>query len=634
MKEVYLHGQRVTLNPKKILGAGGEADVYDIGNNLALKVFKQPTHPDFQGFPDEQTGARLRLKQHQQKLPAFPKDMPPRVVGPIDLAMNNKGDVIVGYTMKLLSGVEKLRRFGEPSFHQPARVPVIFVDLHKTVSALHQRSVILGDFNDLNVLVDADKHAHLIDADSFEYGGFRCAVFTARFVDPLLCDPTKATPELVQPYNPNADWYAYAVMLFQSLLRVDPFGGVYTPKDPKQRLPQSARPLKGITVFHPDVRYPKPAVPYRVLPDDLLHQFNGMFAERKRGVFPVHLVESMRWTKCTACGEEHARPVCPHCAYVAPDPATTQVTVVRGNVTCLRLFRTTGTIVFAAHQQGRLRWLYHERERLTRDGVYPDGANWRRESEELLMHGPLDHNMRFRLQGDVTWIGKADQLVSLTKGKVQSRLNADTFGTLPLFDATEQHVYWSDGGQLYRDGRHAPELLGSVLSGQTLFWCGKQFGFGFQRAGAWSNAFVFDAVRTHSLKDGVPVPRLVGQLVDSTCVFAGDRAWFFVATQEKGRTINRCVLIRQNGTVEAAAEAEEGDGSWLSRIRGKCAAGNFLLSATDNGVVRVDAGSSGLQVSRAFPDTEPFVHEECHLFADTNGLIVVDRHEVRILRLG
>ena len=144
----------------------------------------------------------------------------------------------------------------------------IFKDLHGTVMGIHGKQVVIGDFNDLNVLVKGTE-AYMVDADSFQFGRFPCRVFTARFVDPLLCDPKSHSPMLVKPHNSESDWYAYAVMLMQCLLYVDPYGGVYIPKDRAKKIPHPQRPLKRVTIFNPEVRYPKPAVHYNVLPDDL-----------------------------------------------------------------------------------------------------------------------------------------------------------------------------------------------------------------------------------------------------------------------------------------------------------------------------------------------------------------------------
>ena len=64
--DVYIGGKRVRLSPTMSIGKGGEADVFDIGGGKAVKVFKTPKHPDLQGLPLEQEGARQRLLEHQQ----------------------------------------------------------------------------------------------------------------------------------------------------------------------------------------------------------------------------------------------------------------------------------------------------------------------------------------------------------------------------------------------------------------------------------------------------------------------------------------------------------------------------------------------------------------------------------------
>ncbi len=69
-------------------------------------------------------------------------------------------------------------------------------------------------------------------------------------------------------------------------------------------------------MFDREVRYPKPAIPYRVLPDDLLDALYRIFVEDRRGVFPRRLLDALAWTRCPSCGVEHARPCLP-----APAPA-------------------------------------------------------------------------------------------------------------------------------------------------------------------------------------------------------------------------------------------------------------------------------------------------------------------------
>ena len=315
MKEALLGGRRIRLDPAKLLGTGGEADVLDIGGGLALKLYKGPDHPDYRGLASQQSGARERLDGCAAKLGDFPPSLPPRVVAPLSLA-TDRGGHVVGYSMRLVPDADPLNRWAEPGFRRsvpPALVAPLFLDLYATVARLHEAGVVIGDFNDLNVLVSAGL-AHLIDADSFQYGPYPCTTYTERFVDPLCCSRGGLRP--VRPHGEASDWYAFETLLFQSLLLVHPYGGV---------LPGAGRPaeriLNRVTVLDPRVRYPRPAIPWGALPDDLLQRFHATFALDARGPFPRGLLESLRWTRCRSCGAVHARERCPNCAGPAPKRA-------------------------------------------------------------------------------------------------------------------------------------------------------------------------------------------------------------------------------------------------------------------------------------------------------------------------
>jgi hypothetical protein len=165
---------------------------------------------------------------------------------------------------------------------------------------------------------------------------------------------------------------------------------------------------------------------------------------------------------------------------------------------------------------------------------------------------------------------------------------------------------------------------------------GDKFGFGFYRAAAFTVGFVFTADKG-SLNDRVPL-QIRGKLLDATCAIAGDRAWFFTATQEGPRTVHRCTVITAAGQVLATAEAAPGDGSWLGGIRGGAAAGGMLLMPTDAGIVRVEVvtdpyGKGSLEPTRFYPDTDPWVDSGSRLVVGADGLYVVSTDNRRITRL-
>ncbi len=637
--DIYVNGKKIKLSPRHSIGKGGEADVFDIGKGKAVKVFKQANHPDYQGLPLEQQAASDRLREHQTKLRHFPPNLPSRVIAPEAFATDRQGKTILGYTMPLLKRIAPLLRYSDRGFRTSSgianqTVVEIFRDLHQTVSQIHSAQVTIGDFNDLNVLVSGTD-AYLIDADSFQYQQFPCRVFTTRFVDPLLCDPQESKPILYQTHNANSDWYAFAVMLMQCLLFVDPYGGVYKPKDKQAKIPHTARPLKRITVFHPEVKYPKPAIPYKVLSDELLQHFHRCFEQDWRGEFPRKLLDNLRWTKCTNCGTEHARLSCPNCTHIQtqipPNPPLLRGDkggIVRGTVTATRIFFTEGVILAVNWQGKTLKWLYHVHQRCAEgeQGVF------KREDGSTVFTGQLDSKMRFWLHGESTLVGKQGQVITLNSGAYTPRLAVDSYRDRPMLNCNQFGRYWLNSGQLLRDGKLGQEYIGDVLPGQTQFWVGSHFGFGFYRAGNLNVAFVFDAKRK-GINDQVKFPYWQGELVDATCSFSPNYCWFFLAIQEQGRMIHRVYVIQSDGAIIATAEAELGNNSWLNSIDGHCAVSNFLLTATDEGIVRVEPHKGQIVITKEFPDTEPFVDASCQLFASGKGLYVVSQQEIKLLQI-
>ena len=614
--DIYLNQKRIKLNPKNAIGKGGEADIYDLKNGKVLKLFKTADHPDYQLSPQEQLAAQARLSIHQQKLPAFPQNLPARVIKPEALATDRQG-MILGYAMPFLQNTVPLLKYSDRTYRNTNGISQQFVsslfrDLHETVLKIHEVNVTIGDFNDLNLLVSQNQ-VNLIDADSFQFGQFPCQVFTARFVDPILCDRNANQPILTSPHNPDSDWYAFTVMLMQSLLYVDPYGGVYKPKSQASQIPHSARPLQRITIFHPDVHYPKPAIPYKVLSDDLLHHFHNCFEKDWRGIFPQSLLTSMKWKKCQQCGIEHLRNTCPICTPLIAVISPTSGRGAEGDGKCkvIHIFQTEGVILQVALQNNSLNYLYHDRH------------EFKREDNTVLLSGELDANIQFTIFGKSTIVTKQGKAITIAQGQTQA-IAAD------LIRANSFSRYWIDRGQLLRDGKLGNEYIGDILEGQTQFWIGENFGFGFYRAGSLSVAFTFDAKRSR-ICDRVQIPPIQGELINANCVFSNDICWFFTATQEQGKIIHRVSVLRESGELISTLAGQKGDIAWLTNLHGGSAIANWLFVPTDEGIARVEALNGQIMVTKTFPETEPYVDSGCSLIVGSQGIYVI--HAQKILQL-
>jgi hypothetical protein len=340
-RHVWIDGAKVALTPGALLGQGGEAEVYDLGDGRVLKWWKPADHADFDGMPDAQRAAAARIAQAPAKLRALPGNLPSAVVAPCGLALDRKKGVC-GYLMPKVAGVA-LHAYGEPRWRREHPVAgddviALLLALHDAIAGLHRAGVVIGDCNDLNVLVDG-RRVHLIDIDSYQYADFTCSMFSERFVDPRLCDAQQLVP--VRPHDEASDWFAFAVMVFRSLLGVGPWGGVAKACSP------GARALRRHSVLATDVVYPRAARPLAILPDDLLDVFRAIFERDQRGVFPRAALERLRLKPCSTCGEEHARVRCPACQAVAHVPPA----VVHGRLRYQPI--PAGDVVRATRRVGR-----------------------------------------------------------------------------------------------------------------------------------------------------------------------------------------------------------------------------------------------------------------------------------------
>ncbi len=513
----------------------------------------------------------------------------------------------------------------------------MLADLHRTVEALQRARVVIGDFNDLNVLVRGAE-AYLIDADSFQFGGFPCGVYTERFVDPLLCDPKGGRAVPARPFEVASDWYAFAVIAMQTLLCVGPYGGIFKPKAASDRVPHDARPIHRISVFHPEVVYPKPAIPWSALPDDLLHAFSRIFQEDDRRPLPRGLLESLSWSRCGACGLEHARAACPRCVKAPRAGVTMARETVRGGVSRLLVRETRGRVVVCRGGPGRRAAVSGPRGRRVpcarTGGRVLEGelrADW---------HVPAPGG---RYARGSWWGGRR------AAGERGTRAVLGGHGRRGAGPREQRGVpVPGGGGPAVEDGRGAAAgagasaavagllgeedvRLGDVLAGQTRVWAGDHLGFGLYRAGSLSVAFVFDTERP-GLTDTVKLPYPAGQILGYEVLFAEDRIWALFAAQTGGRTRHFATRIRPDGGVDATGQAEAGDGSWLGTLGGKCAVGRSLLAATDSGIVRVEERGGELVEARRFADTEPFVSDAVQLLAGRDGLFVVEPQAIWRLR--
>ena len=221
---------------------------------------------------------------------------------------------VVGYLMPKVSRHARCTRTasrgGAASIRSPATdVVAALLALHDAIAGLHRAGIVIGDCNDLNVLVDG-RRVHLIDVDSYQYAGFACAMFSERFVDPRLCDAQQLVP--VRPHDADSDWFAFAVDGVSLAARRRAVGRRASAGECPA--PPAARAARARACSAPDIVYPRAARPLAILPDELVDDVpRDLRARRARRVparaarapaaarVPERAARSTRASRCPAC---------------------------------------------------------------------------------------------------------------------------------------------------------------------------------------------------------------------------------------------------------------------------------------------------------------------------------------------
>src|SRR6185503_10125016 len=192
-----------TEDSHRELGSGGEAVVQSWtpfpgfatahgdpeGTEYAVKIYFT-VGIDVDETKKLQDAATMR----QLKLPSFPSNTPRNAISPRALIWdtNNK---IIGYVMpRAPQDVKPLCKFMDPDFRRKkgitqAKAAKVLINLHRLVLAVHGAGIVLGDFNDKNVLVSLSTlEVYLVDMDAAQWGQWVSHVASAEFADPTLLD--------------------------------------------------------------------------------------------------------------------------------------------------------------------------------------------------------------------------------------------------------------------------------------------------------------------------------------------------------------------------------------------------------------------------------------------------------------
>lgn len=595
--DVRIKEQVVTL--KDVIGEGGEARVYKLGGDMLAKVYRLPTDDELD--PSQLSAARMRIVVAQKKLRLFPLDLPETLVSPRDLVKETTSGLIIGYTMPFIKGAKSLADFKSSAIRSATitdqHVMSVFRGLMGSVRAGHDRSITFGDLNDTNVLV-RDGKAYIIDMDAAQFGPYRSKVFMPAFVDPNRCDPKLPRLELEKLHDFESDWYAWWVMLFQSLLFIHPYGGVHKPADKTKAVPAAVRglPQHRISVYDSDVKYPAQARPLDDIPEVLANYFRMVFAAGLRPEPTDALFDALAFKADGSFDQSKT---------------VTPVATVSGAGVQETVVQTSPKILAATHWDGRLALLDFAFGELRRNG-------------EKVVSLKSSTGANFLIAGPQTVLATNDEAIVFSPGWKAPLKAQYKQGTLtPMITGTAAGAVFYDGKFKLLLGRTEPvirvldiddeiEPLGLWSGGDLLLvLCSRRgkLGYVVHHVG-WDQT-----INQQAHPFAVPA-----DLADAGGYVNADGVWIILRQRHQAATLYaldaRGHLLNQIPALPVAVNA----------FGSMCLAGKMLFCPTGKGITRFTPDGKITEFRAANS------YEDCKLFVGDN-IYAVNRGADHILRL-
>ncbi len=314
-------GARLRLGRK--LGEGGEGAVFAVGDDLVCKTYDRARLTS--GLREKLTLMIENRVEH------------PALCWPRTLALSLEGH-LVGYLMPRAQGRELqksifIKPLLQSTFPDWTRLNLVTlaISVLEPIRLLHDRNVIVGDINPLNILVADDREVHFVDCDSYQVEDFGCPVGTATFLAPDLigCNLSQTLRTI------SHELFAVATLVFMILVPGKPpyshaGGGDPATNVRKRHFPYALAEKRGAGVPDGPWRYIWSHLPFylkeafhdvftdgsRLATAEWLELLRRYDHDLRRGhvanqIFPTSFKELRRdevlrrggkWIKCQVCG--------------------------------------------------------------------------------------------------------------------------------------------------------------------------------------------------------------------------------------------------------------------------------------------------------------------------------------------
>ena len=301
------------------LAEGGEAIIYVYDSHRIIKFFK----------PNVDLGRKeKKVIYFISKKGQFPQN----VIGPEE-RVDVKGK-FVGYAARKLVDSEDLHMLTKPKYLTANKLSnkdllQIVTELGLCLGKLHSMGVIVGDISDYNFQMNG-KCVYFIDVDSWGFEGkFDPDAYTELFT----CPDSYSTNGGIK-FSKDNENYSFAVLAFNMLTRIHPFGGTYLPDKSLSPLERMKKKISIVGKHKGDIKIPKIIGSWKWMSPQLEKDFIEIFEQgKKMDITPdlQELLKNMKYcsihdtyyyskfSECPICNENAKIKAAPVVAKAAQD---------------------------------------------------------------------------------------------------------------------------------------------------------------------------------------------------------------------------------------------------------------------------------------------------------------------------
>ena len=324
----------------KQLAEGGEATIYEYGNDKVLKIFKP----------------KVDLKRKENKVKCYltiKNKFPLNVIGPDDfVTLNGK---FVGYSMKKLLGAEDLHMLTKPKFLAASNfsnkdVLQIITDLGVDIGKIHSTGTLIGDVSDYNFQI-CGKKDYFLDADSWGMGNLTPDAYTERFT----CPDSYLRDGSIH-FSKENEYYNFAVLAFNMLTRIHPFEGTYLPNKTLSTTERMKKKISVLGKYKKDIKIPKIIGSWKWMSPELEKDFIEIFEGGKKIDITPHLQELLqnmkyckthdiyyysKYSECPLCNENAKVKNAPIATKIVQTANGPKITIVFSGADCVYILSNT-----------------------------------------------------------------------------------------------------------------------------------------------------------------------------------------------------------------------------------------------------------------------------------------------------